>query len=777
MPNKIYPVDIGSSLQVETPSLGRMGAMGGSGGRGLNTNPLISLQAKLMEKEYDAKMKLILDRDATINDILNPTKGANDVASFYKIKAPINPYQEKILRGGLQEIHGIAQDYAKLGVKDLNTYATNDFRSKVDRIINREDIRGALREAGELEAFGKANANKQFHPVLKSAVVDIAHSEDGNTAEAWKKIQNSNQYELIPEENDKDVDNIAKFVTEKVVPREDLGLIDIESKYVPAAIKDYYKQKYRRNMVNDYEAGWAYTGDGKPIDKSLTVDQYIDQRSSEYATKYAGVVNHSLQANPEYSHRKKVEEENLRYVHNKALSDEKSARTKGMTDAQLDMAKERSERIKSKNSDLKDKDKDIEIATKKVIKKEGETDADYEDRVVKEIRKVEIPISTQEASDIYNQIDKDLKSASQKTDGGFDKDYKIQVVGSGDSFWLKADETLPEDIYDVANPITGGRQDRRHILQDITGEVMKGGKKYATGTLITSDKNRFDQIPDYYKSVSTGKSNVLTEEEKKKLEDQGYELEANVDYYKVPVEIELDNKDSTYTGERTLLAKTIADLESQDSNIPNGDGSNAYGHYQFMPGTFKELVKRNWDKLTDDEKRVIGTISDQKSYAAAMDQLSGLQHKLVREDWDNELKQRVAEIRKSGEGKDLTDLELAYIAHHQGSSDAAIKYLKSPQSKSIEDKEGLVNRLAKVKEKIAKNPLLKESLDKLTELNETGVAFGFKSNESEKTVSSKPDYTEPVVEPKQDTSPGKAQKASPKKETAKKVARPKIKFE
>lgn len=751
MPNKIYPVDIGSQLQVETPNLGR--ASGGLGGRlpSLNLNPLVALQAKLAEKEYDARMKRILDRDASVSDILNSKKGANDINSFYGTEAQFNPYQEGILRKNMEAIQDVALNYSKQDVKSLSGYSDNEFRVKVDKLRNDPSVMGVLREAIELDAFTKANKGNAYHPVLKAKIDEIAHNEDGNTKGAWDYLHNADRYKLTEVDESKDIDALSKFAVDTISKTPVEGMIQTSKTMIPASTRSFIKQKYGKNFINDYEMGSSYTGDARAIPEGMTVDQYVDYRTEQMAKKYDAAVDKTLQSDPVFTHARATAEQEQRHqnaleqerVKNENAKDrekqrqenqlkiqeDKSERSKGFIEGLKNLGEDKAKRIKEKNPDLDDK-AIVEASDK--INKTGKSSADVEKEVAEKAREVRANVSSEVMAAKTENINTTIKDAKKnEVDGTFDKDVIFRIAGNDGDHSLAVESETPKKGFGKG-PV--GDSGASTIFEKATHQVIRGGKRYTQGYILTTNKKYYDDLPDYYKTSDYRKQTgvgKVSPEEMKKATNQPFQSGIGApDYYRVPIEIEDGKLSSSYNGQRSLLAKKIAQLESKDSNIPNASKeSNASGNYQFIPSTFKAVAKRNWDKLTQDEKDLVNQIPDDpkqdgKTYHSIMSQLEGLQHKLFREDWENYLSTEVDKIKKAGIGKDLPELALAYLVHHQGSSQAAIDYLKYPQASTIKDKDGLEGRLKEIKDMVEKDPDLGLGIGMLTGVNEDKVAWG-----------------------------------------------------
>ena len=625
-----------------------------------------------------------------------------------------------------------------MSAKDLNSYATNDFRRKVDGIINREDVRGVLREVSELDAFREATKKTAFHPTLKAAVTDIINSDKADNSEAWKKINNASQYELINEEQDKDADNVAKFTVDKIIPREDIGLMEIEQKYVPEVIKKYYSQKYAKNVANDYEAGWSYTGDGRPINKSLTLDQYAEQRASEYADKYKGLVDKKLMQYPEYDHKKQMERMLKQQEYNEKLNKMKKETVEAMTSAQKDMIDSKSKRLQEQNKDLTKED--AEKVQTQVPKGKEESNLDHEKRLDEKLKEVEVPVTTDRLTKITSTINEDLKSAKKKEDGGYDKDYKVQVIGTDEPFWLKADDTLPADKYDIGNEWKGGRLDKRHIFEGIDKVVIRGGKKYGVGTLITMDEERIKKVPEYYKDSI----DELTPDELSELEKQGYELESGATYKRIPVEVELKSTiPDTFSTKTTSKYTSPAGANNNPLNMrPKGD-TKSFIRFDSLEEGFNAAVEDLTKKLASDTPALI-----------ANKKLRGREGKPttiadIIETWSPRHKY-------GGEKENTDEVVDSYInqvSKTMGvSSDTPIADL---------DVRELALALAK-----HEDPKVYEELLAIIDQNEgNSNPKSPASKEPEpKVAETQPYYTKPVeTKPKEDTSAGKAQKAAPKK--------------
>ena len=77
----------------------------------------------------------------------------------------------------------------------------------------------------------------------------------------------------------------------------------------------------------------------------------IYSNQSGFRSKYKGLVDKKLMQFPEYDHRKSMDRMAKQQEYNRALSDAKTARTQGMTNAQKDMIDAKSKRLQEQNKD------------------------------------------------------------------------------------------------------------------------------------------------------------------------------------------------------------------------------------------------------------------------------------------------------------------------------------------------------------------------------------------------------------------------------------------
>lgn len=632
MPNKIYPVDIGSQLQVETPNLGR--ASGGLGGRlpSLNLNPLVALQAKLAEKEYDARMKRILDRDASVSDILNSKKGANDINSFYGTEAQFNPYQEGILRKNMEAIQDVALNYSKQDVKSLSGYSDNEFRVKVDKLRNDPSVMGVLREAIELDAFTKANKGNAYHPVLKAKIDEIAHNEDGNTKGAWDYLHNADRYKLTEVDESKDIDALSKFAVDTISKTPVEGMIQTSKTMIPASTRSFIKQKYGKNFINDYEMGSSYTGDARAIPEGMTVDQYVDYRTEQMAKKYDAAVDKTLQSDPVWQHGAKWVEENQRHInaltqeqdrfnkdtfrdaarrkHEEEMDANKTARTEGFVEGLKKLGEDKLKALKEKNPDLDDKT--LVAASEKVSKKD-KTDADIKRAVEEKAREVRANVSSEVMDAKTENINTTIKDAKKnEVDGTFDKDVIFRIAGNDGDHSLAKESSLqtnnrkyplPSDNYKIT------------IFEKATDQVIRGGKRYTQGYILTTNKKYYDDLPDYYKTsdykTQTGVGKVTPE----KMKELTKEPLADADYYRVPIEIaepktktslgfNIPDSLSTFT---TSTSTSLAGKNNNPGNIrPKGD-TNSFVKFNSLEEGFNAMVEDLSKKISDDTPALIAS--------------------------------------------------------------------------------------------------------------------------------------------------------------------------
>lgn len=632
MPNKIYPVDIGSQLQVETPNLGR--ASGGLGGRlpSLNLNPLIALQAKLAEKEYDARMKRILDRDASVADILNSKKGANDINSFYGTEAQFNPYQEGILRKNMEAIQDVALNYSKQDVKSLSGYSDNEFRVKVDKLRNDPSVMGVLREAIELDAFTKANKGNAYHPVLKAKIDEIAHNEDGNTKGAWDYLHNADRYKLTEVDESKDIDALSKFAVDTISKTPVEGMIQTSKTMIPASTRSFIKQKYGKNFINDYEMGSSYTGDARAIPEGMTVDQYVDYRTEQMAKKYDAAVDKTLQSDPVWQHGAKWVEENQRHIndlkeeqdrfnkdttrdaarrkHDEEMSKAKTARTEGFVEGLKKLGEDKLKKIKEKNPDLEDNDI---IAASEKINKKGKTEEDIKKLVEEKVRETRVNVSSEVMTAKTENINSVVKNAKKnEVDGTFDQDVTFRIAGNDGDHSLAKESSLqttnrkyplPSDNYKIT------------IFEKATDQVIRGGKRYTEGFILTTNKEYYDSLPDYYKTAEykkqTGVGKVSPEELKKVTK----EPLADAEYYRVPIEIaepktktslgfNIPDSLSTFT---TSTSTSLAGKNNNPGNIrPKGD-TNSFVKFNSLEEGFNAMVEDLSKKISDDTPALIAS--------------------------------------------------------------------------------------------------------------------------------------------------------------------------
>lgn len=635
MPNKIYPVDIGSQLQVETPNLGR--ASGGLGGRlpSLNLNPLVALQAKLAEKEYDARMKRILDRDASVADILNSKKGANDINSFYGTEAQFNPYQEGILRKNMEAIQDVALNYSKQDVKSLSGYSDNEFRVKVDKLRNDPSVMGVLREAIELDAFTKANKGNAYHPVLKAKIDEIAHNEDGNTKGAWDYLHNADRYKLTEVDESKDIDALSKFAVDTISKTPVEGMIQTSKTMIPASTRSFIKQKYGKNFINDYEMGSSYTGDARAIPEGMTVDQYVDYRTEQMAKKYDAAVDKTLQSDPVFTHARATAEQEQR--HQNALEQErvknenakdrekqrqenqlkiqeaKSERSKGFIEGLKNLGEDKAKRIKEKNPDLDDK-AIVEASDK--INKTGKSSADVEKEVAEKAREIRTNVSSEVMKTKTDQINTSIKNAKKKEDGGFEGDVIFRVAGNDGDHSLAVESETPKKGFGKG-PV--GDSGASTIFEKATDQVIRGGKRYTQGYILTTNKKYYDDLPDYYKRSDYRKQTgvgKVSPEEMKKATNQPFQSGIGApDYYRVPIEIaepktktslgfNIPDSLSTFT---TSTSTSLAGKNNNPGNIrPKGD-TNSFVKFNSLEEGFNAMVEDLSKKISDDTPALIAS--------------------------------------------------------------------------------------------------------------------------------------------------------------------------
>lgn len=762
MPNKIYPVDIGTSLNIESPNVGRSI---GSGYKtpNLNLNPLISLQAKIAEKEYDARMKAIVNRDAAVEDIMNPFKGANDNSQYFGINGPLTKYHNTIANGVREKVSKVAEDFISSGKTDM--LSVSKFKQLADQLRNDPNINRVVRESEFLKQFGESTKNKELHPIAKAALDGILNSEDGNNLDdKFKTLQNWAGYEIINTDADKDFQSISKLTMDEAKQNPDLGMIQVTETVIPSAALAHVKRKYEQNYRNDYALGSAATGDNALVPEGMSLEDYIQRRAEIDSKPYIDTVKKTLLSDPILNNKHDKEMEEIRRVNslafqkqkaaddaeaarirdaaNKALSDAKTKRTENMTADQIAMSKAKTARIKGEDDTLDEED--IKEGLARTPKGAGESDKAHEGRVKDEITKVYIPTSSEKLKEYTDELNNKINSGKVNNEGKIVNDkgepiedvtFNIKGINPKEQHSLIKEYTDEEDLLTDSSML--GLLDRQTIFNGITGVEYRGGKKVYTGEIITKNQNYYDQLPDYYK---VNAKLELNDEEMKALEDKGVEFQDGVKYYKIPIEIYPETKGSSYTGERSMLGKIIAFESSNDgnpTNVPNAEGaSSAFGHYQYIRNTFLNEFDSVRDKIKDmlpegaleaiDQlpRNIKDSPESRKAYHNFMKNFPEVQEIVFKEAHEPALIKAVGELRKEGVGKDLTDGELAYIIHHQGTNDKVKEFL-ADATKGI-DRKGADGRLKKIKEFIKEHKEYGLDISTLSGTGDDGIAFSAK---------------------------------------------------
>lgn len=614
MPNKIYPVDIGGGLDIKTPSTGR--PLSSSGGPKLNMNPLLSLQADLIKKENDLRIKRIMAADATVLDVL---KGNYNTNNPFGIKTPLNPYQSSVLNNYASQIEEVSKSFATK--QNPNTVDVSDYISNVRKVTANDEFRNIINESNKIASIVAQTKDKRMHKTYLAKLDNVINNTDGNYKQDLADLDQWQRYEVVPIKPEKDFDDVSKMTVSLIERDMSLGKLVNTETIAKDAAKEYLKNKYQNNLRADFEAGVNFTGDGQAFDNTaMTYEEYAEMRANELADPLTKQVKKTLSSDPIEDHNRKLvelqkgheyrideiekksEKDLLRleknYEGQKAIQKLKTERTVAMTDAQKEMTKKAITDIKTKNN--KATDEQITEASSKIVPAKGESKDDVVNRINSELNSVEIPVSSEHLSNVKSDIEKELNSGNSVI---------YRVYGNKDDHDLRVEsESKVYNKFGTPRGTVKGKTKPYSLLESVSSIKIKDGKRIAVANIITKWEDRYNSVP----SGMEGYKHKLTEDEKKELKKSGLDIDVSKEYYRIPAEIELKGQvpDSFSTKTRSSIS-SIAGRNNNPTNM-RIKGSSTFQSFDSLEDGFEAAVADITEKIKDTpairaKKKQLGT--------------------------------------------------------------------------------------------------------------------------------------------------------------------------
>lgn len=741
MPDNIYGINVG---QVETPSGGTGVRGGGLQPANNSINSLLRFQQKMTELEAQKRQKALDNTNLLFQGaVKNRGFGAEDNKKFLGF-SPNNKFEADIISQTQAAVDDQLSQFAK---SDGSNESYANMSANINKILSNEDFIAAGATNTRVNNVIKDIQDRKLdlHPLWYSKLQQYQNAED------------SGSYELA------DILNPTKFERTKVTPKDDyddfskLG-ITLRSVTDPATgtqyivtdqnnhdlIKRYAQEKYGKNFgldfdylkFNDDEVYHNYIN--KYGDEDLAKEAYIADQANSMANNYAvnaertsfqqnlgdTITEQIRQADRELKDKQTLEtqkhenqmteqeqkhQDNLDYAKAVGKESQETARIKQQTAENMASAwgnKTKTE-IDQKVDKIRNKTGRPELTKEQVaeaiqnVNTVGKSESEIDDLVAEEAGKILISNDSTYTSNVKNEIADKIKN---------NKDVTYTVLGDSEKHDLTKERYSKADILDRAGALQWGANAQdidQTFVRDITDVYQKGGNTIARGTIITKNTDRSSRLP-------SGKSaRDLTEEEKLKLNKEGYHLDTGEKYIEVPVDIEIDRRSIEPTSRAGVIGFLENDGKRVGENIPaQGEKkTSAKSTYQFLDETGYNLAKRIYPSITKEEylRRINSDKEEDKDFAnelfAASEPDMDRYHAMIKKDIETDsafnkklIDYIVTGVRNAKNGiKDFTldsvpNWMIDYMIHHNGNYKNFMDHVKGTNK---DDLAGMFSVIAK----------------------------------------------------------------------------------